>query len=206
MPEYPGSLSRTTSRANGTRISRHDWQVTPLFLPSNCPASTTGRSPFLSSTSLDTETNVKYRSTSRIQSGLVGWMANESRAGGRKLRPWQLGHGRVARMLAVGSLMTTGTLAIGKSCWDFVSARPNHSQHNLIPQAGTFLDRNLRRSLAWKTSQREVADLMSGSYPADVVSKWRGMRDDFDRDPSKPNPYEDVDDRMVFLVLKLHRI
>ena len=29
------------------------------------------------------------------------------------------------------------------------------------------------------------------------------MRDDFDRDPSKPNPYEEVDKRMVPLILRL---
>jgi len=47
---------------------------------------------------------------------------------------------------------------------------------------------------------------MSGSYPADVVSKWRKMRDDFDRDPSKPNPYEERNNRMVSLILKLYCI
>ena len=42
---------------------------------------------------------------------------------------------------------------------------------------------------------------MSESYPADVVSQWRKMREDFDRDPSKLNPYEEVDDRMSFSFL-----
>ena len=44
---------------------------------------------------------------------------------------------------------------------------------------------------------------MSGSYPANVVAKWCEMREDFDRDSSKPNPYEEVDNRMTSLILKL---
>ena len=47
---------------------------------------------------------------------------------------------------------------------------------------------------------------MSGSYPADVVNKWHKMWDEFDRDSSQPNPYEEVKNRMVSLVLKLFHI
>ena len=60
---------------------------------------------------------------------------------------------------------------------------------------GTALERNLRRSLAWEKSQREVATLISGAYSAATVDKWRKMRDEFDLDNSKPNPYEELDNR-----------
>jgi len=60
---------------------------------------------------------------------------------------------------------------------------------------GVALDRNLRRSFAWKVSQREVANLISASYAPDVVEKWHKMRNDFDLDPTMPNPYEEVENR-----------
>ena len=48
----------------------------------------------------------------------------------------------------------------------------------------------------WSKSQREVATLISESYSADVVDKWREMRAEFDRDHSMPNPYKETEDRM----------
>lgn len=42
---------------------------------------------------------------------------------------------------------------------------------------------------------------MSGSYSSDIVDKWRQMRNDFDRDPSKPNPYQEVENRMSSIYL-----
>jgi hypothetical protein len=59
------------------------------------------------------------------------------------------------------------------------------------------LNKNLKTSLAWFATQREVAMLMSSSYPEAAVSKWTAMRDDFDRDSSKPNPYQEAEQRMV---------
>jgi len=72
-----------------------------------------------------------------------------------------------------------------------------------MPRVGKSLDKNLRQSLIWSKSQREVANLISESYPADVVNKWRKMRDDFDRDSSRPNPYEEVNNRKTCRILKL---
>ena len=77
------------------------------------------------------------------------------------------------------------------------------SLHGLTHHPGKFLGKNLQRSLAWSKSQRAVANLVSGSYPAETVSEWRKMCEDFDRDPSKPNPYEEVDNRMPPTILKL---
>lgn len=65
------------------------------------------------------------------------------------------------------------------------------------------LDRNLLRSLAWSKSQREVANLISGSYTVEVVEKWHKMRNDFDGDSSKPNPYEEVEKRTSGFLLCL---
>jgi len=67
--------------------------------------------------------------------------------------------------------------------------------------SGVALDRNLRRSFAWKVSQREVANLISGSYAPDVVEKWHKMWNDFDLDTTMPNPYEEVENWKFFLVV-----
>ena len=64
------------------------------------------------------------------------------------------------------------------------------------------LNRNLLRSFTWSKSQWEVANLISGSYTAEVVEKWQKMRNDFDRDSSLPNPYEEVENCMVPFVLR----
>ncbi|KAF9781860.1 hypothetical protein BJ322DRAFT_1010483, partial [Thelephora terrestris] len=64
------------------------------------------------------------------------------------------------------------------------------------------LNRNLQRSVAWSTSQREVATLISGSYPAEIVAKWREMRANFDRDPSRPNPYKEVERHLTIAELQ----
>ena len=61
---------------------------------------------------------------------------------------------------------------------------------------GKLLEKNLRRSLVWKKSQREVATLMSAAFDSTTVDKWHQMRELFDRDQTKPNPYEEVDNRM----------
>lgn len=45
---------------------------------------------------------------------------------------------------------------------------------------------------------------MSSSYPKDVVKKWSKMRDDFDQDSSKPNPYQESEERTDFSVLFTH--
>ena len=70
---------------------------------------------------------------------------------------------------------------------------------NTLP-SGMLLDKNLRRSLAWRKSQQEVATLVSGSYPAATVDEWRKMRDAFDLDQTNPNPYKEVDSRASFLI------
>ena len=36
---------------------------------------------------------------------------------------------------------------------------------------------------------------MSGLFDATTVDKWQKMRDEFDLDNSKPNPYEEVENR-----------
>ena len=70
----------------------------------------------------------------------------------------------------------------------FASCATNHHS------PGTFLEKNLRQSLAWSKSQREVAMQISESYSAATVDKWRRMRDKFDLDPSEPNPYKEPND------------
>jgi len=95
--------------------------------------------------------------------------------------------------------MITGMRPIGRKCWGFVEYPQLITPYvtNDFP-SGILLEKNLRRSLAWSKSQREIATLMSASYPVTTVDEWRKMRDEFDLDQSKPNPYEEVDNRAFF--------
>ena len=63
------------------------------------------------------------------------------------------------------------------------------------------LNRNLQRLFMWSRSQREVANLISGTYMPDIVKKWHKMQNDFDHNPSMPNPYEEVETRKVSSIL-----
>ena len=58
---------------------------------------------------------------------------------------------------------------------------------------GKLLEKNLRKSLTWKKSQREVAALMSGAFSATIVDGWRKMREAFDLDQTQPDPYKEID-------------
>lgn len=123
-------------------------------------------------------------------------MANGLKAGGHNLLVWQLGLGRADRMLDATFLTITGTRSTGRNFWDFVSIAVLICHVDLNTSfSGKTLERNLRRSLAWKKSQRGVATLISGAYSTATIEKWNKMRDEFDLDNSKPNPYEEVDNR-----------
>ena len=71
---------------------------------------------------------------------------------------------------------------------------------------GTFLYKNLRLALAWSKSQREVADLASASYSTATVDEWHKIRNEFDLDQSKPNPYEEVDNRSCSFSFDRHSL
>lgn len=64
---------------------------------------------------------------------------------------------------------------------------------NLRPDGkpGTFLLKNLRRSVAWSKSQRAFAVAISAKHPEDIIKEWSEMREAFDKDATKPNPYEE---------------
>ena len=85
--------------------------------------------------------------------------------------------------------------------WKLLGLRKFWSSGTTVSNAlplGTFLNKNLQVSLAWSKSQRKVATLVSESYSTAIVDEWRKMRDEFDLDQSKPNPYEEVDNRSCF--------
>ena len=65
---------------------------------------------------------------------------------------------------------------------------------------GAFLLKNLRRSVAWSKTQRSFALAISAKHPTHVLQQWKKMREDFDRDPAKPNPYEEPRVRKSFAV------
>lgn len=57
--------------------------------------------------------------------------------------------------------------------------------------SGISLLKNLERALAWGKTQRAVATNASKTLPDDTLADWNKMRQEFDRDPTKPNPYEE---------------
>ena len=56
---------------------------------------------------------------------------------------------------------------------------------------GVTLLRNLRKALVWSKTQRAIADNASACLLDDTLVDWAKMRQDFDRDRTKPNPYEE---------------
>lgn len=62
---------------------------------------------------------------------------------------------------------------------------------SLTSSLGAFLLKNLRRSVAWSKTQRTFALAISAKHPADVLQRWTKMREDFDKDSAKPNPYKE---------------
>ena len=71
----------------------------------------------------------------------------------------------------------------------FVSTMPFPLDSPSEIEPGVFLLKNLRRSVAWRNSQRAFATAISGKHSKDVIKEWSKMRDAFDEDPTKPNPY-----------------
>ena len=66
--------------------------------------------------------------------------------------------------------------------------------HNLLCSLlllGTSLLKNLQKSLTWSITQRAIADNASRRLPSETLTDWSRMRQDFDRDRTKPNPYEE---------------
>ena len=56
---------------------------------------------------------------------------------------------------------------------------------------GVTLLRNLQKVLVWSKTQRAIADNASARLLDDTLVDWAKMRQDFDRDRTKPNPYEE---------------
>ena len=54
---------------------------------------------------------------------------------------------------------------------------------------GALLMKNLRRSVRWSKIQRTFALAISAKYPPDILQRWTRIREDFDRNPKKLNPY-----------------
>lgn len=61
--------------------------------------------------------------------------------------------------------------------------------------------KNLRRSVRWSKTQRAFAAAISVKHPADILERWAKMREDFDNDPKKPNPYVEPRVRKCISVL-----
>jgi len=61
----------------------------------------------------------------------------------------------------------------------------------LILLSGIFLVKNLRKSLSWSKTHRAVAKNASKCLSASMLADWNKMREDFERDGTKSNPYEE---------------
>jgi len=70
----------------------------------------------------------------------------------------------------------------------------------LPPPLGITLLKNLEKALVWSETQRAVANNASNRLPPETLANWDKMRQDFDRDNEKPNPYAEPD------TCKSHRV
>lgn len=142
MPVYPESSSHTTSAANGKKTSRPGLTATPLFPPSSCLTSNTGKSSSPSFISLGTGVSASFCSISHSRSGLGERTANGLRVVGLNPPAWQPGLGRVVQTLDVASSTTTGTRQIGGNYSAFIESHPYFvlCPSNLSPQV-PFLKR-----------------------------------------------------------------
>jgi hypothetical protein len=55
------------------------------------------------------------------------------------------------------------------------------------------LRKTLEKAWKWSKAQREVANALDGSVPGGTVRKWQKMVDEYKKDKSKPNPFEEHD-------------
>ena len=74
---------------------------------------------------------------------------------------------------------------------------------SLISCLGKFPLKNLRWSLALSRTQRTFALAMSTKHPADVLQQWANMHNNFDKDPTKPNPYEEPHVHKLVIVFSI---
>lgn len=74
----------------------------------------------------------------------------------------------------------------------------------LTTYPGTFLMKNLRRSIRWSKTQRVFAAAISAKHPKSVLERWMKMREDFDHDPKNPNPYVEPRVRKYILIRPFH--
>jgi len=69
-----------------------------------------------------------------------------------------------------------------------------HSDQRVLclrPLIGITLLKNLRKAFIWSKTQRTVADNTSNRLPPGTFTEWKNMREDFDRNNQKPNPYKE---------------
>jgi hypothetical protein len=57
---------------------------------------------------------------------------------------------------------------------------------------GKSLIVQLRQAFAMKIKQEAILAQFTAKFAPDVVEKWAVMIDDWELDPEKPNPYEEV--------------
>ena len=69
---------------------------------------------------------------------------------------------------------------------------------------GVFLLKNLRRSIKWSKIQRAFASAISAKHPSGVLQRWTKMREDFDSNTDKPNPYAEPRASKLILVRFTH--
>ena len=87
------------------------------------------------------------------------------------------------------------------------SIRAFQSQRLCLPfLLGVSLLKNLRKALTWSKTQHANADKASQGLPATTLTDWTNMRNEFDRDRKKPNPYEEPETCKLLRSLSTHSI
>jgi hypothetical protein len=77
-------------------------------------------------------------------------------------------------------------------------------RHHLIKQVGKTLAAQLCQAHKMKVRHEELLEDFSAEFPPEVIQRWTKDIEAWNADPSKPNPYEDVEMGMWARLLSSH--
>lgn len=63
---------------------------------------------------------------------------------------------------------------------------------------GSSLQKNLLKAAEMSSKQRQVADDFTATFPHETIKSWSRMVNEWEADPSKPNPYVSEEKHMFF--------
>ena len=87
--------------------------------------------------------------------------------------------------------MTVGGAGIGGNSSGSVGLLPDFQHPVLLDLSwvGSLLDTNLIKAKEMASIQQKAADDFTTTFPQDTIFEWKRMVQEWEADPSRPNPY-----------------